>query len=163
MKPSLKEVPVNKEFPETPKPAREFAINLVHGFKKKAGDEKDKTYFLSSVGVACTIIVPLFVTLASAPLYAKAIPAILSGVATFCATWVQYTKPEKLWTLYREAQRKLEREIEHFDFSVGDYDGLTQEEKEKHLAKASSEIAWGVHKGWLPHVPNAKELQKTAS
>ena len=87
---------------------------------------------------------------------AKLIPAVSSVITTFLAAWLKFTNSDKKYRLYREAQRALERELEYFDYQLGEYEFV--DNRDKILAKKAADIAWSVHKDWLPYAPNPGQI-----
>ena len=71
---------------------------------------------------------PLFVGFGEGVWFGKVIPSVLSALAAFCTAWIQLRKPHELWAIYRNAQRQIEIQITHFEFSIGEF-----EEKEEKL------------------------------
>lgn len=145
------------------KPQEYYAV-LRKGFREKANHNKNESQWCFGLAIACTLLAPLFVTLGQGDLLGKIIPASLSVLAAGLTTWLQLRKPQRLWTIYRRAQRELEREKANFDYKLGDYS--IAKEPEMLLAKRVSELAFKVHEQWEGLVPQpdglvtAKSLQE---
>lgn len=129
---------------------------LRKGFREKANHNKNESQLCFSIAIASTLLAPLFVTLGQGDLLAKIIPASLSVLAAGLTSWLQLRKPQRLWAIYRRAQRELEREKSHFDYRLGDY--TTAAQPEKLFALRVSDLAFKVHEQWEGLVPEADAL-----
>jgi hypothetical protein len=86
----------------------------------------------------------------------KLLPAVLSVFAAGATAWLQLRKPQRLWAIYRRAQRELEREKAAYDFGLDPYTETTC--RDKTLASRVSEIAFRVHEQWEGLVPEPDAL-----
>lgn len=129
---------------------------LRSSFREKADHNKTESQFFFSLTIIFTLASPLFVTLGEGLFFGKIVPATLSVLAAAFTSWLQLRKPQRLWTIYRRAQRELEREKSHFDFKLGDY--RSNSDPEKFLAERASEIAFNVHEQWEGLVPDLEVL-----
>jgi hypothetical protein len=84
------------------------------------------------------------------------VPAVLSVCAAGATVWLQVRKPQRLWALYRRAQRELEREKAAYDFGLDEFQET--DERERLLAKRVSEIAFRVHEQREGLVPEPDSL-----
>ncbi len=130
---------------------------LRQGMREKADHNKLEAQGCFAASIGCTLIAPLFVTLGDGVLLGKVVPATLSVVAAALTTWLQVRKPHRLWVVYRRAQRELEREKNHFDHGLGNYDG-DKAVREKMLATRVGEIAFWAHEQWEGLVPEPDML-----
>ena len=89
----------------------------------------------------------------------KVVPAVLSVLAAAATSWLQFRKPQRLWAIYRRAQRELEREKAAFDFGLAEY--ADTEAAHKRLAAKVSDIAFRVHEQWEGLVPEPDTLAPT--
>jgi SMODS and SLOG-associating 2TM effector domain 1 len=136
--------------------AAAYYSELRKGFREKANHNKHESNIVF-FGIICfTLAAPLFVTMGEGWLCGKAIPATLSVLAAGATSWLQIRKPQRLWSIYRRAQRELEREKAAYDFHFGDYEN--EAVREKTLAKRVSEIAFRVHEQWEGLVPEPDAL-----
>ncbi|MGO8151460.1 DUF4231 domain-containing protein [Rhizobium leguminosarum] len=124
--------------------------------RSKADHNKNESQLCFSLAITCTLASPLFVTLGHGDLFAKIVPATLSVIAAALSSWLQLRKPQRLWAIYRRAQRELEREKSHFDFKLGEY-GVTTD-PEILLAERVSDIVFKVHERWEGLVPEVEAL-----
>jgi hypothetical protein len=134
----------------------EYYLEIRRGFREKANHNKKESQFYFCVIICFTLAAPLFVTMADGWFWGKLVPATLSVLAAGATAWLQLRKPQRLWTLYRRAQRELEREMAAYDFHLGDYDEVS--ERDKLLASRVSEIAFRVHQQWEGLVPEPDNL-----
>lgn len=141
---------------ETYTSATEYYSALRKGFREKADHNKMESQWCFSLTIAFTLAAPLFVTLGQGVLLAKIVPATLSVLAAGLTAWLQLRKPQRLWSIYRRAQRELEREKSYFDFKLSEY--ATSNEPEKMLAQRVSDIAFTVHEQWEGLVPESDAL-----
>ncbi|PPL04275.1 DUF4231 domain-containing protein [Parapedobacter indicus] len=141
--------------------AKEFAEKIRNGIKNKADKNKNFSTFLFLVVLIATVITPVLILISNCFFISKVVPAFLSAFAALASYWIQLRKPHERWSLYRTTQRKIESEINKYDYSIDEYNG---EEKENLLAKRVNDLALKLHYDWMPMVPTTKEIQtiKTA-
>lgn len=134
----------------------EYAEKTLNGFKKKADHNKNEslTCFISIL--ASSITAPLFITLGEGVFLSKVVPSILSVIAAALTSWLQLRKPQKLWSMYREAQRLIEDNITKYKFKIGDY--KTNEMTDSLLAERVAEIALNAHNEWTTVIPTPETL-----
>ncbi len=131
--------------------ATEYYSSVRRGLREKADHNKFESQASFYAIIFLTLASPLFVTLGSGFFWGKLVPATLSVGAAMATAWVQLRKPQRLWAIYRRAQRELEREKAAFDFSLDAYaEGV---EADRLLAARVSEIAFRVHEQWEGLVP----------
>lgn len=131
--------------------AKSYYSELRKGLREKADHNKRESEFFFFGVIACTLTAPLFVTLGEGFWFGKVIPASLSVAAAAGTAWLQMRKPQRLWQIYRRAQRELEREKSFYDFGLHDYEDADQ--RDKVLARRVSEIAFETHERWEGLVP----------
>jgi hypothetical protein len=136
--------------------ATDYYADLRRGFREKADHNKCESQYLFYVAMGFTLAAPLFVTLGEGPFWGKAVPATLSVLAAAATSWLQFRKPQRLWAIYRRAQRELEREKAAYDFGFGEY--VNASDRDKQLASKISEIAFRVHEQWEGLVPEPETL-----
>ncbi|WP_050577852.1 SLATT domain-containing protein [Sinorhizobium meliloti] len=88
--------------------ALEYYASVRRGMREKANHNKLEAQGCFAAVIGCTLIAPLFVTLGEGPFLAKVVPSVLSVTAAGITSWLQLRKPQKLWVIYRRAQRELE-------------------------------------------------------
>lgn len=137
---------------ERPPDARSYASATREGFKRKADHNKTESLACFIAVISFTLVAPLFVTLGEGTLFGKVVPSVLSLCAAACTAWIQLRKPQTLWALYRDCQRRIEDALTQYDYSTGRY-AVDAEEKERLLADSVRQVAWKAHEQWLPLVP----------
>jgi SMODS and SLOG-associating 2TM effector domain 1 len=140
--------------------ARGLCGNQIDEFKKKADHNKRESLQCFIVIIASTLAAPLFVTLGSDWITGKLIPSILSLVAAGATSWLQLRKPQRLWSLYRTAQRQLEDHRYRYDFHLSPYS--EEEPADKLLASNVADILMAVHNQWVPLIPSPDHLGQMA-
>ncbi|MBE4576509.1 hypothetical protein BOO30_03150 [Vibrio navarrensis] len=143
--------------------AREYSTEQAEHFKNKADHNKKESLWCFRIIMLGTLSAPLLVGLGEGVLYAKVLPSILSVVAAFCTAWLQLRKPQELWSIYRNAQRQIEAQITHFDFSVAEYTGLDESKASELLALHVSNLVLETNSRWIKHVPNPSSLKLESS
>ncbi|MBY5503441.1 DUF4231 domain-containing protein [Rhizobium leguminosarum] len=136
--------------------AEEFYAEVRGGLREKSNSNKVESELMFFCIIGFTLLSPLFVTLADGFWLGKVTPAVLSVLAAAATAWLQLRKPQRLWSLYRRAQRELEREKSYYDFKIGPYaDAINPEQL---LAGKIADIAFGVHEQWEGLVPEPDML-----
>lgn len=139
--------------------ARNYGIEQLNHFKKKAVHNKFESLWCFRVIMVSTLSAPLFVSLADDFWLSKVTPSVLSAIAAFSTAWLQLRKPQELWSLYRGAERVIETQITHYDFSSGSYKDKEQKEADQLLVEKISQIKLGAHSSWTKKVPNQKNIK----
>jgi SMODS and SLOG-associating 2TM effector domain 1 len=137
--------------------AIELCTRVINGIKEKADHNKDESLFCFSLVVFATLTAPLFITLGEGIILGKIIPSVLSLTAAGATTWLQLRQPQRLWALYRTAQRQLEDQRTRYHYQIGEY--KTVEEPDKLLAERVADITIKLHYSWLPLLPKPENLQ----
>ena len=135
-----------------PEEALQLAESTIAGFKSKADHNKNESLFCFIVIVAFSLSSPLFVTLGEGVFWAKIVPSVLSLSVAASTAWLQLRKPQTLWSLYRDCQRRVENSLYKYRFRLGEYDA-PEEERSRLLAEVVRVVAWDAHQRWLPLVP----------
>lgn len=135
-----------------------LAEDTVASFKKKADHNKNESLTCFVIVVLCSLVSPLFVTLGEGLWLGKVIPSVLSLSAAACTAWLQLRKPQSLWTLYRDCQRRIEDHQYQYQYSLSDY-AVSEEERTKLLAEAIRTVAWDAHQRWIPLVPTPESIE----
>jgi hypothetical protein len=128
-----------------------YYASVRSGMREKANHNKHEAQWCFATIITSTLLAPLFVTLGTSPIFAKIIPSCLSVLAAGLTSWLQLRKPQRLWTLYRRAQRDLEQIKANYDFDDGEFE--CAEDKNKLLARNVTTIAYRVHQEWEGLVP----------
>jgi len=136
--------------------AADFAEKTRAGFAKKADHNKRESLICFGATVFCTLVAPLFVTLGDGILWGKVVPSALSLLATASTAWLQLRKPQQLWALYRDCQRRIEDHQTRYRYRIGEY--KDDEERDRTLADNVRQIAWSAHERWVPLVPSPEAL-----
>jgi hypothetical protein len=136
--------------------ATEYYSAVRKAMREKADHNKWEAQYTFYAIICFTLAAPLFVTLGDGWVWGKLIPATLSVSAAGASAWLQLRKPQRLWAMYRRAQRELEREKAAYDFDLDQYG--EGEDKNHLLAERVSEIAFRVHEQWEGLVPDSDGL-----
>lgn len=136
--------------------AVDFYSGIRKGLREKSDHNKNESQLVFISALFCTLATPLFVTLGDGWLLGKLIPAVLSVLASAATAWLQLRKPQRLWAIYRRAQRELEREKSAYDFKFGAYENAA--DRGKLLASMVSKIVFIVHEQWESLVPESDAL-----
>ena len=136
--------------------ALEYYKSVRKGMREKANHNKMEAQICFATIIACTLLAPLFVTLGEGVFLAKVLPSFLSVAAGGLTSWLQLRKPQRLWVLYRRAQRELEEQKANYDFK--DEDFADAEEPDKLLARKVTHVARWVHNSWEGLVPEPDML-----
>ena len=134
----------------------EYANKILAGFTTKAAHNKSESLTCIILILVSSALAPLFITLGSGLVLGKIIPSILSVIAGVFTSWMQLRKPQKLWGMYREAQRLIEDQITRHQFKIGDYN--TCEDADKILAEKIAAIALNAHNEWIKVIPAPETL-----
>lgn len=129
-------------------------------FKRKADHNKRESLLSFKLIMIATLTGPMFVSFGQTDLYGKVIPATLSLVAAGLTAWVQLRKPQNLWKTYRTAQRRLEVELEKYEFQIEEYSGI---EKDRNLILKANEIYIDAHDKWVELVPSPDKVNLSSS
>jgi hypothetical protein len=138
------------------KTATEYYSSIRKGLRDKADHNKTESQLTLYAIILFTLASPLFVTLGDGWLLGKLVPAVLSVLAAASTSWAQLRKPQRLWAIYRRAQRELEREKIAYDFGLGVFGDAA--DRDTLLASKVSEIAFSVHEQWEGLVPEPDAL-----
>jgi Protein of unknown function (DUF4231) len=144
----------------TPPPvpdAHAFAEQTLAGFKAKANHNKRESLSCFAIVVVCSLVSPLFVTLGDGVLWGKVVPSVLSLSAAASTAWLQLRKPQSLWTLYRDCQRRIEDHLYKYRYHLSEY-AASEEERARLLAEVVRAVAWDAHQRWLPLVPTPEAI-----
>lgn len=141
--------------------AAKFAQDTLAGFKKKANHNKNESLACFMLVVVCSLVSPLFVTLGEGLIWGKVVPSVLSLTAAGSTTWLQLRKPQNLWSLYRDCQRRIEDHVYKFWYRLEEYD-KDDDARARLLADAVRKIALQAHERWLPLVPTPEALGAVA-
>lgn len=134
-----------------------YCTKLIGGFKDKANHNKAESQFTFAVVVLASLISPALVTLGVGYFWGKVLPACLSLSAAAATSWLQLRKPQRLWTLYRQCQRRLEDQLIRYRYRLDPY-GANQD-ADKVLASATADVAMEAHLKWEGLVPNSDGLE----
>ena len=146
-----KTVPENKF--ET---AQDYYTSVRRGMREKANHNKLEAQWCFVTIIVCTLVAPLFVTLGTGVFFAKVIPSVLSVLAGGLTSWLQLRKPQRLWVLYRRAQRELEEQKANYDFKDGEF--ADSPDADQLLARKVTSVSRWVHDSWEGLVPEPEML-----
>lgn len=137
------------------------ALNIVSKklleMERKANHNKSETLWSFRVIMISTLLIPIFIAFGSNEIYGKMFPMILSSIIALFTAWIQLRKPQNLWGTYRTAHRKIEIELESYQFNLGDYD-VDKVLKDKILIKNVHEIYIETHLKWMENIPTSEEV-----
>jgi hypothetical protein len=139
----------------------DYHSDIRRGLREKANHNKRESEIGFFLIICFTLAAPLFVTMGEGWFWGKLLPAVLSVFAAGATAWLQFRKPQRLWAIYRRAQRELEREKAAYDFGLDPYTETTC--RDKTLASRVSEIAFRVHEQWEGLVPEPDAPDYTQS
>jgi hypothetical protein len=132
-----------------------YCDGQIAAFRSKADHNKRESQLCFSLVIATSLAAPMFVTLGEGQFWGKILPSVLSLVAAAATAWLQLRKPQQLWALYRDAQRRLEDLRTRFAFKIEPFQGR---DRHKRLAEGVADIALRTHERWLPIVPSSDNL-----
>jgi len=138
------------------KSALDYYTSVRKGMREKANHNKAEAQGCFATIIVCTLLAPLFVTLGDGVLLAKVIPSLLSVTAGGLTSWLQLRKPQRLWVLYRRAQRDLEEQKANYDFKDDEFASAAG--PDKLLARKVTHVARWVHDSWEGLVPDPEML-----
>jgi hypothetical protein len=136
--------------------ALDYYTSVRRGMREKANHNKHESQWCFAIIIICTLVAPLFVTLGVGEIWAKVVPSCLSVLAGGLTSWLQLRNPQRLWRLYRRAQRELEEQKANYDFKDADFAGTP--EPDKLLARKVTHVARWVHNSWEGLVPEPEML-----
>lgn len=136
--------------------AEQYYASVRKGMREKANHNKHEAQWCFAIIIVCTLIAPLFVTLATDVFWAKIVPSSLSVLAGGLTSWLQLRKPQRLWVLYRRAQRELEEQKANYDFNDGEFEDCP--DRDKLLSRKVTQVARWVHDSWEGLVPEPEML-----
>ena len=142
------------------------AVNLANSaiahYRNKADHNKRESLFCFSIIVLFSLLSPMFVMLGEGIVMGKIIPSSLSLIVAASTAWLQLRKPQHLWAIYRDSQKKIEDVLCKYNFNLGEFNG-TESDNNRLLADSTRAIAWDTHNRWLPLVPNPESVMKKES
>ncbi|WP_434998497.1 DUF4231 domain-containing protein [Pectobacterium brasiliense] len=142
---------------------QDYSSQQKNHFEKKATHNKNESLWCFRIIMASSLIAPILVGLGDGLWLGKIIPSFLSAIAAFCTAWIQLRKPQELWSIYRNAQRKIETQITHLNFKIGDYEGLPINNAEALLVFKISKIAEETNERWMKNIPDYNSLTSKPS
>jgi len=146
---------------ESPQESLTFAQVTTNGFKAKANHNKNESLLCLILILTSSLCAPLFITLTEGLFWSKVVPSVLSVFAAGLTSWLQLRKPQKLWSLYRDAQRRIEDQITKFKFHIGEY--KDSDNPEGLLAERTAEVALSAHNEWTNVVPSPESFSFKAN
>lgn len=141
--------------------AEQYAQQQINHYKKKADHNKSESVWCFRGVMVCSLLAPIFLSLGEGIWLSKVIPSLLSAIAAFCTAWLQLRKPQALWTVYRTAQRKIERTLIHYQFNVEKFDDSSQsiDKADKLLISEVTSFSSEAHNVWTKNVPDTSALK----
>jgi hypothetical protein len=140
----------------TDEPLR-LAETTIAGFQRKADHNKKESLFCFTVVVTFSLASPLFVTLGEGLILGKIVPSVLSLSVAASTAWLQLRKPQNLWSLYRDCQRRIEDSLYKYRYRLAEYDS-PEADRSRLLADTVRIVAWEAHQRWLPLVPTPEAI-----
>lgn len=137
--------------------AVDLANTAINHFRIKANHNKTESLFCFSIIVAFSLLSPMFVMLGEGMVLSKIIPSCLSLVVAASTAWLQLRRPQHLWAIYRDSQRKIEDVLCKYHFGLGEFSS-DEIEKTRLLAELTRAISWEAHTRWLPLVPSPESV-----
>jgi hypothetical protein len=134
-----------------------LAEATIAGFKRKADHNKNESLFCFTIVVIFSLASPLFVTLGEGLILGKIVPSVLSLSVAASTAWLQLRKPQNLWSLYRDCQRRIEDSLYKYRYRLAEYDTL-EVDRNRLLADSVRVVAWDAHQRWLPLVPTPEAI-----
>ncbi|MFQ3252307.1 MAG: hypothetical protein ACI9U6_000584 [Loktanella salsilacus] len=136
--------------------ALDYYRSVRKGMREKANHNKLEAQTCFATIIVCTLLAPLFVTLGSGVFLAKVVPSLMSVTAGGLTSWLQLRKPQRLWVLYRRAQRELEEQKANYDFQDDDF--ADADDRDKLLARKVTNVSRWVHDSWEGLIPEPDML-----
>ncbi len=122
--------------------------------EQKATQYKQRYHILQIVIIVASSIIPIINLIDFAPLSVRVLSAILGSLIAATAGILQLKKYQEDWLLYRSIEMALRREKFLFEYTAGEYFGLTDEQKSKVLVeKVEDIISSGTSKFVATHQP----------
>jgi hypothetical protein len=140
--------------------AKRFAEGIKLSFEKKANHNKMEALLCFTLILVSSLSAPLFINIGKNDLLSKIIPSILSVIAAGLTSWIQLRKPQRLWGIYRGAQRRVEFEITKHEFGIGDY--KENAEADALLAERVGGISMTTHSEWTEVIPTSEDYTRSA-
>ncbi|MBV9873563.1 MAG: DUF4231 domain-containing protein [Verrucomicrobia bacterium] len=128
-----------------------FCVRHIKAFQEKADHNKSESLRCFIAIILSTLGAPMFVMLGQDWFWGKLLPSSLSLAAAAGSAWLQLRKPQQLWAMYRDAQRKLEDQKTRFAYNLPPYSD--EQDPAKLLVVRVADVALGVHYQWMPLVP----------
>jgi hypothetical protein len=135
----------------------EFCSRLIGAFEEKANHNKRESMANFLLVTVATLLAPVFITLGDGYISGKIVPSLLSLTAAGSTGWLQLRQPQRLWSLYRTAQRELEDHRTKYEYEISEYEEA--DDRDKLLAERTANIALSVHYNWLPLVPSPENIR----
>lgn len=132
----------------------DFAMKEIEEFKRKSDHNKSEALTCFFLIVVSSLASPLFVTLGEGTFWGKIVPSVLSLSTAASTAWLQLRKPQNLWPLYRDSQRRIEDHLQKYKYKLDQYAEVGAQ-RDILLADAVRSITWDAHQRWLPLVPTS--------
>ncbi len=134
----------------------DFSKRIAKHFEKKADHNKNEALLCFSFIVVFSLVSPIFFNFGEGAFWGKIVPSVLSLSVAAVTSWTQLRKPQNLWSIYRDAQRRIEDNFYKFSYDLEEYGESS--EKEKLLVNNVRLIIMQTHKQWMPIVPSADSI-----
>lgn len=128
--------------------------------REKADHNKIESQLCFYSSIIFSLTAPLFIAFGEGIFWGKIVPAVFSALVAATTAWLQLRQPQRLWVIYRRAQRELEDEKIRHDNNLSDYS--TSENKEKLLVERTADITISLHDRWEALVPDGAKLGRLA-
>lgn len=134
----------------------DFSNRIAKHFEKKADHNKNEALLCFAFIIAFSLVSPIFFNFGEGVFWGKIVPSILSLSVAAVTSWTQLRKPQNLWSIYRDAQRRIEDNFYKFSYDLEEYGESS--EKEKLLVNNVRLIIIQTHKQWMPIVPSTDSI-----
>lgn len=136
------------------KTALDYAQETRDGFLRKADAKKSSSEGLFISIILFSLAPPLLIAYGGdCKWLSKIIPSCLTIIVAGLTSWMQLRNPQKLWSVYRNAQRHIEDNITKYNYKVDEYAAASN--PDSLLAQKVAQIALAAHNEWVDVLPSA--------
>lgn len=105
-----------------------FIESQMEYFEAKSGKEQKKYRFFSLLSILCNAVIPIASVFSSTPIpFRITITSLSAGAAIFNGVLLVYNSKEN-WKTNRSRYTELQRELRAYRLSLGEYEGLEEED-----------------------------------
>lgn len=109
--------------------------NQIAWYSKKATNNKFRFHFLQMMILIIGAAIPIVNIIDFAPFETRIISSILGSITVTITGIIQLKKYHENWMMYRSTEEALKKEKHTYQNEVGEYSGLTPEERLKRLVE----------------------------